>query len=430
MLTKIVSSHCSLPPKDADMVANTSQPHENTLVADAKRHIGWDMNQTVFVPSVLTELKHNISSCPIYVTQPHLPPLNEFIPYLQQIWNTKILTNGGPMHQQLEEELCQYLGVKYIALFNNGTLALSTALQALQVTGEVITTPYSFVATAHSLLWNGIKPIFVDIDPGTFNMDPTKIEAAITPQTTAIMPVHCYGHPCDVQAIQEIADKYSLRVIYDSAHAFGVEDEGGSILRHGDLSAISFHATKVFNTFEGGAIVCPDAKTKARIDQLKNFGIVDEVTVVAPGINGKMSEVSAAMGLLQLKYIDQALDKRQSIDRAYRKGLRGVKGIRCLDKSGEKRANYAYFPILVEPDHSCTRDDIYQKLKSVDIHSRRYFFPLISDFPMYRELLSAHQSNLMVASKAANGILCLPIYPDLAIEDVDRICRVIRGSVE
>jgi len=233
---------------------------------------------------------------PIYVTQPHLPPLAEFIPYLEKIWNSKILTNGGPFHQRLEKALCEYLGVEHIALFSNGTLALVTALQALRVTGEVITTPYSFVATAHSLLWNGIKPVFVDIDRKTLNMDPAKIEAAITPQTTAIMPVHCYGHPCDVEAIQKIADNYNLRLIYDAAHAFGVEDDGGSVLRHGDLSVISFHATKVFNTFEGGAIVCPDAKTKQRIDHLKNFGFVDEVTVVAPGINGKMIELNAAPG--------------------------------------------------------------------------------------------------------------------------------------
>ena len=267
---------------------------------------------------------------PIYVTQPYLPPLEEFIPYLQEIWNSKILTNNGPFHQQLEQALCEYLGVGHISLFTNGTIALVTALQALRVTGEVITTPYSFVATSHSLLWNGIKPVFVDIDPNTLNLDPAKIEAAITPQTTAIMPVHVYGHPCEVDAIQEIADKYNLKVIYDAAHAFGVQCHCGSLLNHGDLSVLSFHATKVFNTFEGGAIVCPDAKTKLRIDQLKNFGFVDEVTVAAPGINGKMSELNAAIGLLQLKHVDQAIEKRKAIDTHYRKLLNDVKGIRCL----------------------------------------------------------------------------------------------------
>lgn len=358
---------------------------------------------------------------PIYVTQPHLPPLEEFIPYLQQIWDKKILTNGGPFHQQLEQALCEFLGVKYISLFTNGTIALVTALQALRIAGEVITTPYSFVATSHALLWNGIKPVFVDIDPITFNLDPEKIEAAITPQTTAIMPVHCYGHPCDVEAIQKIADNYNLKVIYDAAHAFGVKDAGGSILRHGDLSVLSFHATKVFNTFEGGAIICPDEKTKIRIDHLKNFGHVGEVTVVAPGINGKMSEFNAALGLLQLKYIDQALARRRDIDVAYRERLKNVRGIHCLNEAGEKVANFAYFPILVQVDYPLSRDALYQKLKDNGIHPRRYFYPLITDFPMYRGLPSAHQDNLPVASAAARQVLCLPIYPDLEMSVVDEI---------
>ena len=302
------------------------------------------------------------SDHPIYVTQPNLPPLEEFIPYLRKIWDSKVLTNGGPFHQQLEQALCDHLGVKHLALFTNGTIALLTALQALRITGEVITTPYSFVATAHSLLWNGIKPVFVDIDPKTLNLDPSKIEAAITPQTTAILPVHVYGHPCDVEAIQQVADKHNLKVIYDAAHAFGVQCHCGSVLNHGDLSVLSFHATKVFNTFEGGAIVCPDAETKKYIDQLKNFGFVDEVTVVAPGINGKMSEVNAAFGLLQLDYIDQALARRKEIATSYREQLAGVKGIRCLGDAGERVANYAYFPILVEPDYPLSRDALYQKL--------------------------------------------------------------------
>jgi dTDP-4-amino-4,6-dideoxygalactose transaminase len=365
---------------------------------------------------------------PIYVTQPALPPLEEFIPYLEEIWANKILTNGGPFHQQLEKALCDYLGVKHLALFSNGTLGLVTALQALRVTGEVITTPYSFVATAHSLLWNGIKPVFVDVDPNTLNMDPASIEAAITPHTTAIMPVHCYGHPCDVQAIQKIADNYNLKVIYDAAHAFGVQDAGGSVLRHGDLSVLSFHATKVFNTFEGGAIICPDAKTKQRIDHLKNFGFVDEVTVVAPGINGKMSEINAAFGMLQLQHIDAALAKRQSIDASYREALRDVPGIRCLNDAGEKVANYSYFPLLVDADYPLSRDALYQKLKDNNIYARRYFYPLITDFPMYRGMPSANRGNLPVATAAAQKVLCLPIYPALTPQDIQRVVNIVRGA--
>lgn len=362
---------------------------------------------------------------PIYVTQPSLPPLEEFIPYLEKIWNNKILTNGGPFHQELENALCEYLGVKYLSLFTNGTLALVTALQSLRITGEVITTPYSFVATAHSLLWNGIKPVFVDIDINTLNIDPDKIEAAITPHTTAIMPVHCYGHPCDVVRIQKIADNYGLKVIYDAAHAFGVQNQMGSILNHGDLAILSFHATKVFNTFEGGAIVCPDAKTKQRIDHLKNFGFVDEVTVVAPGINGKMSELNAAFGLLQLKGVDAAIVKRKAIDARYRQGLAGVNGIHCLADAGEQVANYSYFPILVQPDYPLSRDALYQKLKDNGIYARRYFYPLISDFPMYRGLPSAAQANLPVASKASNQVICLPIYPTLDVSDQEKIISLV-----
>ena len=365
---------------------------------------------------------------PIYVTQPHLPPLEEFTPYLEKIWANKILTNGGPFHQQLERALCSYLGVKHLSLFSNGTLALVTALQALRVTGEVITTPYSFVATAHSLLWNGIKPVFVDIDPNTLNLDPARIEAAITPHTTAIMPVHCYGHPCDVDAIQKIADNYNLRVLYDAAHAFGVQSTSGSILNHGDLSVLSFHATKVFNTFEGGAIVCPDAKTNLRIDQLKNFGYVDEVTVVAPGINGKMSEINAAFGLLQLKHVDQALARRKEIDSTYREQLRGLKGIRCLGDAGEAVANYSYFPILVGADYRLSRDALYQELKENNIFARRYFYPLITDFPMYRGMPSAHRDNLPVATSAALQVMCLPIYPALDATDQHQIIKLIAGA--
>jgi dTDP-4-amino-4,6-dideoxygalactose transaminase len=362
---------------------------------------------------------------PIFVTQPELPPLEEFVPYLEKIWDSKILTNGGPFHQQLEKALCEYLGVEHLALFTNGTIALITALQALRITGEVITTPYSFVATTHSLQWNGIKPVFADIDQNTFNLDPAKIESAITPQTTAIMPVHCYGHSCDVEAIQKIADIYNLKVIYDAAHAFGVQDRGGSILRHGDLAVLSFHATKVFNTFEGGAIVCPDAKTKQRIDHLKNFGFVDEVTVVAPGINGKMSEINAAFGLLQLQHIDQALARRKEIDATYRELLKDVTGILCLQDSGELVANYSYFPILVGADYHISRDALYQNLRDNNIYARRYFYPLISDFPMYRGHSSAHRDNLTVATDAALKVLCLPIYPNLSNEQVVDIVKVV-----
>ncbi len=364
---------------------------------------------------------------PIFVTEPYLPPLNDFIPYLEEIWSNKILTNGGPFHQKLEEALCEYLDVEHISLFTNGTLALVTALQALRITGEVITTPYSFVATAHALLWNGVKPIFVDIDPSTLNLDPQKIEAAITPQTTAILPVHCYGRPCDVDEIQKIADKYNLRVIYDAAHAFGVRCHCGSVLKHGDLSVLSFHATKVFNTFEGGAIVCPDKKTKDRIDHLKNFGFVDEVTVVAPGINGKMSEFNAALGLLQLKSIDEVIEFRGRIDSLYRAHLSNVPGVTCLIKSDAISPNYSYFPILISEEYPLTRDQLFLKLRATEIYARRYFYPLISEFSMYRGLPSARPGNLSSATTASNSVICLPIYPNLPDEQVLRICDVIKS---
>ena len=369
-------------------------------------------------------------TAPTYVTQPLLPDLQDFIPYLEKIWENKILTNCGPFHQQLEEALCDYLGVKHICLFSNGTLALMTALQALRITGEVITTPYSFVATAHSLLWNNIKPVFADIDVHSLNLDPDKIEAAITPQTTAIMPVHCYGHPCDVERIQKIADNYGLKVIYDAAHAFGVRYKGGSVLNYGDLSVISFHATKIFNTFEGGAIICPDAKTKQRIDHLKNFGFVDEVTVVAAGINGKMSEINAAFGLLQLKGIDAARAQRQAIDRHYRDKLACIDGIDCLRETPNEQANHAYFPILVRPEFSLSRDALFERLREHDIYARRYFYPLISDFPMYRGLASAAPANLPTARRAAQQVICLPIYPALSIEKVDEIVAIIAMSAD
>lgn len=366
---------------------------------------------------------------PIQVTSPLLPPLEEFLPYLEKIWESRFLTNGGAMHQALETALCEYLGVEYISLFANGTLALLTALQSLRVTGEVITTPYSFVATSHALTWNGMRPVFVDIDPVTLNLDPKKIEAAITPQTTAILPVHCYGSPCDVERIQEIADRYNLRVIYDAAHAFAVRDAGGSILRHGDLSVLSFHATKVFNTFEGGAIICHDEPTKQRIDQLKNFGFLDEVTVVLPGINGKLNEVSAAFGLLQLKHVDQALAQRGAVDRRYRELLCEVPGITCLDSVGRRFANHAYFPILVEDAFPLSRDELYEYLRSHEVMVRRYFYPLISDFPMYSGLPSSAPANLPVARSVAERVICLPIYPTLTRSDVERVVALIRAVI-
>lgn len=369
-----------------------------------------------------------MSDKPIFVTQPSLPPLEEFIPYLEQIWESRILTNKGPFHEQLEQALCDYLGVEHLALFTNGTIALVTALQALRITGEVLTTPYSFVATSHSLLWNSIKPVFVDIDPNTCNMDPDRIEAAITPQTTAILPVHCYGNPCAVERIQRIADNYGLKVIYDAAHAFGVRYKGKSLMSHGDLSVLSFHATKVFNTFEGGAIVCPDAKTKQRIDFLKNFGFADEVTIVAPGINGKMSEFNAALGLAQLKHSSQAIEARQKLADIYRSNLRDVAGIRLMPESENTVSNAAYFPIFVGDDYPESRDALYERMKAEGVYGRRYFYPLISSMPMYRSLSSAYPSNLPNAVSVSERVICLPLYTSLESGDVMRVISLIRGN--
>lgn len=376
----------------------------------------------------LEQAASRVDSVPglIPVTQPSLPPLDEFIPYLKKIWDSKLLTNGGPFHQQLEKALCEYLGVAHISLFANATIGLVTALQALRVSGEVITTPYSFVATAHSMAWNGIQPVFVDIDPHTFNLDPSKIEAAITPRTTAIMPVHCYGRPCDVEAIQKIADNYNLKIIYDAAHAFGVQDPGGSILRHGDLSVVSFHATKVFNTFEGGAIICPDEKTKRHIDHLKNFGFVDEVTVVAAGINGKMSEINAAFGVLQLQHIDAAIENRRMIDALYRKTLQDIPGISFPPAWKEGAANFSYFPILVDDSYPLSRDDLYLKLKNKRIYARRYFYPLISEFPMYKESSSAGKDKLENAKFISSRVICLPMHPGLHADQVAYVAEVIK----
>lgn len=365
---------------------------------------------------------------PLYVTRPQLPSLEDLQPLLEDIWASRVLTNGGKYHQRFEAALAEHLGVGHVSLFTNATIALVTALQALRITGEVITTPYSFVATAHSLLWNGIRPIFVDIDEESLNIDPEKIEAAITPQTTAILAVHCYGRPCNVEALQKIADTYGLKLIYDAAHAFGVCDAGGSLLRHGDLSIVSFHATKVMNTFEGGAIICPDRKSKERIDHLKNFGFVDEVTVVAPGINGKMNELQSAIGILQLDKIGSAISARQRVSARYRDELSIVPGLRLLEDDPAITANYAYFPVLVEREFWCGRDELYEHLKRSAVFARRYFYPLITTFPMYRGIPSAASSNLPVATRKADQILCLPLYPELSSADQDRIISALRGG--
>ena len=367
-------------------------------------------------------------SKPIYVTKPYLPALEDLYPHLQKIWENKILTNGGPYHQTLEKELENYLKIPSISLFCNGTIALITALQALDIKGEVITTPYSFVATTHALRWNNIEPIFVDIDPLTFNIDPQKIESAITPKTTAILAVHCYGLPCDIHAIEVIAKKHNLKIIYDAAHAFGVtSNEGRSILNYGDLSVLSFHATKVFNTLEGGAIVAQNKDLKIHIDQLKNFGFVDELTVVSAGINGKMNEINAAIGLLQLNSIDQVISKRKVIDKEYRESFEGVNGIKCLNFPLQTNPNYSYFPILIDSQFRLTRDELYDLLKQEGIYSRKYFYPLISDFPMYKNLTSATDDNLPVAKKVSSQVLCLPIYPDLQINEQKKIINLILG---
>lgn len=362
----------------------------------------------------------------ITVTSPLLPPLEEFIPYLEKIWDSKWITNNGQFHRQLEEALCEYLGVKYISVFTNGTLPLITALQALRITGEVITTPYSFVATTHALWWNGIKPVFVDIEPLSLNIDPAKIERAITPKTTAIMPVHVYGNPCDVIEIQNIADKYGLKVIYDAAHAFGVQIKGDSILNQGDLSTLSFHATKTYNTIEGGALICHDKKMKERIDYLKNFGFAGETEVVAPGINAKMDELRAAYGLLQLKYVDGAIQKRKSIANLYRSRLSNIDGISLISELDGVKYNYSYFPIFVDSERfGMDRDSLYFKMKSHGILGRRYFYPLISEFSTYKGLESSRIDNLPVAHRFASNVICLPLHHELEEVDVNRIISVI-----
>ena len=363
----------------------------------------------------------------ILVTSPLLPKLEELKELMADIWNRKWITNAGHYHELLEVELAKYLGVKYISLFTNGTLPLITALQALGLTkGEVITTPYSFVATSHSIWWNGLKPVFVDIEEETCGMDPTKIEAAITPNTVAIMPVHCYGKPCKTNEIDAIAKKHGLKVIYDAAHAFGVKVNGESILKEGDISTLSFHATKVYNTIEGGALVCHSKEMKEQIDHLKNFGFEDEVTVVAPGINGKMDEVRAAYGLLNLKQVDAAIEARHKVADAYRAALRDMKGIRFFEDMAGVRHNYSYFPIFVDAEqYGMTRDELYEKMKAANVYGRRYFYPLITAFDPYKDYPSASPENLPVATKIANQVICLPMHHALSEEDVERVSNVI-----
>ena len=363
----------------------------------------------------------------IYVTRPSLPPLDLFVEKLKDIWESKWLTNNGKYHQEFERALCNYLNVDYCSLVSNGTLGLVLALQALRITGEVITTPFSFVATTHALHWNGIRPIFCDIDERTLNIDPEKIEALITPTTTAILPVHVYGHPCDIEAIAHIADTYGLRVIYDAAHAFGVTVNGIPIVKYGDMSILSFHATKVFNTVEGGAIIVNDSKLKTRIDYLKNFGFADETTVIAAGINAKMNELIAAFGILQLEYFEKALQSNKEISNHYRNQLKDIDGIFFFRDFDGVKHNYSYFPILIDAkEYGIERDAIYEKLKLNNIFARRYFYPLISRFPIYRSLPSASSANLPVAERISKQILCLPIYEGLALDVVDKICEIIR----
>lgn len=391
----------------------------------------------------------------ITVTSPLLPNLDEFHELLKDIWDSKWITNNGSFHRQLEAALAEYLKVPYVSLFTNGTLPLLTALQALRITGEVITTPYSFVATTHSIWWNGCKPVFVDVDPKTGNIDPDKIEAAITPKTTAIMPVHCYGKPCDVRRIKEIADKYGLKVIYDAAHAFALEipkneadynvafDEANnvfnpsqatkkvevdteSILNWGDLSTLSFHATKVYNTIEGGAMIMHDAETKKRIDYLKNFGFADETTVVGPGINSKVDEMRAAYGLLNLRQVDAAIEARRKVANIYREALRGVDGLTFYEDMSGVKHNYSYFPMFIDAEkYGMTRDELYFKMKEYNVLGRRYFYPLISEFSTYRGLESSRKENLPNAHKMANTVICLPMHHELSEGDMERILKLI-----
>lgn len=360
------------------------------------------------------------------MTQPDLPPIDDFMPYLSKIWENKILTNGGPFHQQLEQELQVYLQADQVSLFSNGTIALIVALQALEITGEVITTPFSFVATCHSLIWRNLTPVFVDIDPKTFNIDPKKIEEKITSKTSCILPVHCYGNPCELEAIEKIAQQHHLKVIYDAAHAFGVKSPSQNLFRFGDLSVLSFHATKVFNTFEGGAIISHSPEMKKRIDLLKNFGISNETTIDEVGINGKMNEVQAAFGVLQLKRIEESILKRKQVHDLYMTYLADIQGVNCFQYQSKWTQNYSYFPILITKEYPISRDDLYEKLKEHDIFSRRYFYPLISNLSTYSHIKSASLENLPNANLISNQVICLPLYAELKKEEITKIAEIIR----
>lgn len=365
---------------------------------------------------------------PIFVTRPALPPLAELLPYLEGIWSRRVLTNGGPLHQQLEAALAAYLGVPHVALFANATLALIAAFKVLGLRGEVVTSPFSFVASVHALRWAGCEPVFADIDPDTLNLDPRSVPAALGKRSVGILPVHCYGHACDTEALAALARTHGLRVVYDAAHAFGVRQGGRSLAAHGDLSVISFHATKVFNTFEGGAIVCDDPQLKQRIDRFKNFGIVDELHVEAEGFNAKMSELHAAVGLAQLAHIDAALSARLAVAARYREALAGLPGLRCIGGAGTEQWNAAYFPVLIEPGFRGGRDAVHDALRARDIHARRYFHPLVSSLPMYRALPSAAADRLPVATAIAERILCLPIHPELTAAEQQRVVDALRDG--
>jgi dTDP-4-amino-4,6-dideoxygalactose transaminase len=365
-----------------------------------------------------------VSDLPVNVTQPSLPPLSEYIPYLERLWETKQLTNGGEYHRLLEQELCKHLGVEHISLFANGTLALIAALRALDVKGEVITTPFTFAATAHSLLWNNLVPVFVDIDPTTGNLDPKEVAKAVNSKTSAILPVHCYGNPCDVEAIEKIATDFSLKVVYDAAHAFGIELNGQSLLSMGDCSVLSFHATKVFNTFEGGAVVCADLATKQRLDELKNFGFLEHGGITNLGFNAKMNEASAALGLLQLNYVAIEIEKRLQWKQLYRCFLEDIPGIRLIEPQETYADNGAYCPIEVGPSCPLTRDQLCEKLKAAGINARKYFHPLVSNTSLYK----GGAWGLPEAERLADNVLCLPLYADMNQALVERIVAVIRGG--
>jgi len=362
---------------------------------------------------------------PVYVTRPALPPLKDFVNILENIWEGRTLTNGGPWHCKLEEDLCAYLGVEHISLFTNATVALMTALRVLEIKGEVITTPFSFAATTSALVWNGLEPVFADIDPETFNLDPRQVRSAVTSRTAALLPVHTFGRPCDVAGLQNVADDFGLSILYDSAHAFGVNCHCGSLLSHGDLSVLSFHATKVFNTFEGGAIISKSAVLKEKIDQLKNFGFYGEGNVLSSGINGKMSELHAAVGVLQLQQIDFLIEARKRVAERYFVGLANVPGIFTPPRSDAARQNYSYFPVLVGVDYPISREALVELFKQYEVYPRRYFYPLISNFPIYHDIPSASPKSLPVANRVAEQVLCLPIFPDLDVDTQEIIISII-----